>query len=57
MDGRVIKLAFLSLLSAALCVIALIYDRFIAIIVFAGLTFGIVALALALPHPRENRRN
>ena len=57
MDGRVIKLAFLSLLSAALCVIALIYDTFIATTVFAGLTFGIVALALALPHPRENRRN
>jgi hypothetical protein len=57
MDGRVIKLTFLSLLSAALCVIALIYDRFIATTVFAGLTFGIVALALALPHPRVNRRN
>jgi hypothetical protein len=40
MDGRVIKLAFLSLLSAALCVIALIYDTFIATTVFAGLTFG-----------------
>jgi hypothetical protein len=50
MDGRVIKLTLLSLLSATLSVVALIYDRLIATSVFAGLTFGIVALALALPH-------
>ena len=50
MDGRVIKLTLLSLPSATLSVVALIYDRLIATSVFAGLTFGIVALALALPH-------
>jgi len=51
-DGRVSKLAFLSLLSAALCVVALIYDRLIETSVFAGLTFGIVAFVLALLHSR-----
>jgi hypothetical protein len=45
-DGRVSKLAFLSLLSAALCVVALIYNRLIETSVFAGLTFGIPASGL-----------
>ena len=52
MDSRVNKLTILSLASAALCVLALIYDRIIATAVFAGLTFAIVAVALALPHGR-----
>ena len=49
MDERAISLTFLALLSAALCVVALVYDRLIETFLFAGLTFGIVALALALP--------
>ena len=53
MDERAIKLTLLALLSAALCVVALVlvYDRLIETFVFAGLTFCIVALALALPQP------
>lgn len=52
MDERVIKLTLLSLFSAALCILALVYDRLIEISVCAGLTFGIVTLALALLHSR-----
>jgi hypothetical protein len=50
MDGKVINLTLLSILSAALCVAALIYGRLIEISVCAGFTFGFVTLALARLH-------
>ncbi len=52
MDEKVVKLTLLSLFSAALCIVALIYDRLVETSICAGLTFGIVTLALTLPHSR-----